>query len=224
MREAFLLFTVHFPQYTRELELHPFFKWTSEVNGTRSCLITISSLDSRSKAYNLEINTLLHYVLLLEKWNERLVLLYVKINILERTTEWKNGKELGRKKKSMKLKEGGKKWREEGKKESRKEGRKEGGNEEGGRKEKRKEGREEGRKREREKERKKKRKKEREAACSGTTFVNAASFPLLVRRFRLSLGLSVLFLESRKVLAKSWTFYCCPCLHRLTCAPPWSTI
>lgn len=122
-------------------ELHPFFKWTTEVNGTRSCLITISSLDSRSKAYSLEINALLHYVLLLEKWNERLVLLYVKINILERTTEWKNGKELGRNKESMKLKEGGLKWREEGKKESRKEGRKEGGNEEGGREEKRREGR-----------------------------------------------------------------------------------
>ena len=179
-------------------ELHPFFKLASEVNGMRSCLITISSLDSRSRAYSHEINTLLHHVLLLEIWNERLVLLYVKINILQRTTEWKNGKELGSNKESMKLKEGGKKRREEGKNQGRKVGWKEGGKEEGGRTKERKEGRG------------KERKNKREAECSGTIFAKAASFPLLTRRFRLSLGLSALFLESRKVLEKFWTFYCLP--------------
>lgn len=111
--------------------------------------------------------------------------------------------ELGRRnKESMKLK-GGKKGREEGKNQGRKVGKKEGGKEEEeGRKEKRNEGAKEGRGKER--------KKEKEAACSGTIFAQPVLFPLLTRLFRLSLGLSALFLESRKVLAHSWTFYWLP--------------
>lgn len=53
--------------------------------------------------------------------------------------------------------------------------------------------------------RKEGRKEGREAVCSAAIFAVRPSFPLLARLFHLCQVLSVLFLESRQVVAQSWT-------------------
>ena len=55
----------------------------------------------------------------------------------------------------------------------------------------------------------------RKTASSGAIFAVRPSFPLLTRLFLLSQDLSVLFLESRQVLAQSWTLHCLLNVFRL---------